>query len=146
MSSHTQPSGQPGGKPSGLPTPLRDNDDAATRRSLMRENESAILLAEAGYLVEQNPSVSGRKKPDYKIEGKIFDCYAPTTKNAYNIVDTIREKVEGGQSDRIVLNLDDSQVGPDALVEELNSIPIPKLQEILIVSDASIIEFFPFED
>jgi Contact-dependent growth inhibition CdiA C-terminal domain len=146
MSNHTKPSGQPGGKPSGTPTPLRDNDDAPTRRSLMREYESAVLLAEAGYLVEQNPSVPGSKKPDYKIEGKIFDCYAPTTKNAYNIVDTIREKVAGGQSDRIVLNLDDTQVSPDALLEELNSIPIPKLQEIIIVSNGSIIEFFPFDD
>jgi hypothetical protein len=112
----------------------------------LRENESAILLAEAGYLVEQNPSVPGSKKPDYKIEGKIFDCYAPETPDAYNIVETIRRKVGRRQSDRIVLNLDDSQVTIDTMIEQLNNNPIANLQEIIIVSDGSIIEFFPFED
>jgi hypothetical protein len=146
MSNHTKPSGQPGGKPSGTPTPLRDNDDAPTRRSLIRENESAILLAEAGYLVEQNPSVPGSKKPDYKIEGKIFDCYAPTTPDAYNIVETIRRKVGRRQCDRVVLNLDDSQVSQDSMISQLKNNPIANLQEIIIVSNGSIIEFFPFDD
>ena len=144
MSSHTQPSGQAGGQPSGLPTQLRDHDDAATRRSLMRENESAILLAEAGYIVEQNPSVPGSKKPDYKIEGKIFDCYAPETPDAYNIVETMRRKVGRRQCDRIVLNLEDSQVSRDTLIKQLKYNPIPSLQEIIIVSQGSILPFFPF--
>ncbi|MBE8614144.1 hypothetical protein CYG68_17350 [Morganella morganii] len=46
-------------------------------RSLNRENESAKILSESGFNVEQNPTVVGDKKPDYRINGGIFDNYAP---------------------------------------------------------------------
>jgi hypothetical protein len=88
----TQPLGQPGGRPTGYSRIPRYNDDADTTRSIERENESAIILANAGYNVEQNPTVSGDKNPDYRIEGRIFDCYAPSTKNFRNIIETIRGK------------------------------------------------------
>lgn len=46
-------------------------------RSLNRENESAKILSKSGFNVEQNPTVFGDKKPDYRINGEIFDNYAP---------------------------------------------------------------------
>jgi hypothetical protein len=72
--------------------------------------------------------------------------YAPETPDAYNIVETIRRKVGRRQCDRIVLNLDDSQVSQDSMIAQLKNNPIANLQEIIIVSNGSIIEFFPFDD
>ena len=46
-------------------------------RSLNRENESAQILSKSGFHVEQNPAVLGNKDPDYRINGEIFDKYAP---------------------------------------------------------------------
>jgi hypothetical protein len=85
MSDLTKPSGPEGGTPGGYPTQIRANDDGDTTRGKLRENESAIILARLGYNIEQNPPVSEDKNPDYQIEGRIFDCYAPSTSNSYNM-------------------------------------------------------------
>jgi hypothetical protein len=146
MSDFTKPSGPEGGTPGGSPAIIRAADDAQTTRGLMRENESAIILARAGYNVEQKPAVPGKENPDYKIEGRIFDCYAPSTAKVYNIVDTIAAKVGSGQADRIVLNLDDSKVSLEALRQQFISNPIPGLQEIIIIKEGIILEFFPFSE
>ncbi len=85
MTDLTKPSGPEGGAPAwGYPAIIRATDDAQTTRGLMRENESAIILARAGYSVEQKPTVPGKENPDYKIEERIFDCYAPSTAKVYN--------------------------------------------------------------
>ena len=143
MTNRTRPSGEPGGVPSGSPTRIEPKDDAETTRGKMRENETAVIMARAGYNVEQRPSIAGDKEPDYAIEGRIFDCYAPITAKAYNIAETISGKVGQGQTDRIILNLDDSNVSFAELREHLASNPIPGLQEIIVVKDGNIIEFFP---
>jgi peptidoglycan hydrolase-like protein with peptidoglycan-binding domain len=78
-SGRTVPTGTRGGRPTGRRTKIRAQDDTSTKRSHQRENESADMLANAGYKVEQNPTVSGTKKPDYLIEGRRFDCKAPDT-------------------------------------------------------------------
>jgi hypothetical protein len=75
---YTAPSGKRGGKPTGKRSTNKFDADADFKRGIMRENESADRLADAGYRVEQNPLVPGSKKhPDYRIEGELFDCYAP---------------------------------------------------------------------
>ncbi|CAD5945272.1 tRNA nuclease CdiA-2 [Planktothrix tepida] len=141
----TQPSGQTGGRPTGSPAKIRVHDDVDTIRGKCRENESAIILANAGYNVEQNPAISGDKEPDYKIEGRIFDCYAPSTANFYNIIETIRSKVERKQASRIILNLADSKVSVKNLKQQLIESSIEGLEEIIIITkDAQIIPFFPF--
>ncbi|MGJ3587566.1 hypothetical protein ACR9EG_13280, partial [Lactococcus lactis] len=84
-------------------------------RALERENESATKLAQAGYKIEQNPTVPGRKNPDYLIEGKVFDNVAPNTDRVRNVADRVKKKVEAEQTDRVVVNLGDSTVSADAL-------------------------------
>ena len=70
-------------KSKGRPAKILDQQDAATKRSLLRENESAKTLAQKGYDVEQSPLIEGTtKKSDYLIEGKVFDCYAPDSSKA----------------------------------------------------------------
>lgn len=154
--SHTKPSGQ--GELTGRPERIDPNDkDPANIRALTRQNESAVTLKNAGYKVEQGPTITAEdlqqnpglkptKNPDYRIEGEIFDAYSPSTSNARNIASVIENtKVATGQANRIVLNLDDSKVTMEAMRKQLEDYPIPGLKEMIIVKDGQVIPFFPFK-
>jgi len=132
------------GSLTGRPSRPKPNDDDSTKKSIERENQSARLLAENGYHVEQNPSPNKyNKEPDYKINGEYADCYAPSTSNPRNIVDTIASKTNKGQADRIVLNLDDSQVTLEAIKRCLLDNPIVGLKQIIVTRNGQVISFFP---
>ena len=141
----TKPSGQRGGKPFGERTTNKPNASSEYKRSIKRENEAADLLANEGYKVEQNPVVGGVKDPDYRIEGKIFDCYAPKTDNPRSIITHIAdEKIGKKQTERIVLNLVDSDVKRHALRQTLKDAPIDGLKEIIVIDKYNnIIRLFP---
>ncbi len=114
------------------------------KRGIKRENESADILADAGYKVEQQPVTTGPKNPDFRIEGRIFDNYAPTTDNARGIVDGIAKKVHSDQADRIVLNMSDTNVQRNELRQALNQNPVSGLKEILMVDKlGTIVHFYP---
>ncbi|WP_143261847.1 hypothetical protein [Allokutzneria sp. NRRL B-24872] len=145
-SSRTKPSGprNPTAKPGGFPARISPHDDAITVRSLARENESATILARHGYQVEQRPQVPGPKRPDYRVEGRIFDNYAPTTAKARNIAKEMATKVKKGQAARIVLNLHDSTVDLATMKTQLTEWPIPGLHEVVVIDkNDSVIDFFP---
>ena len=133
-------------KPSGTSTKITDKMDDATRRSLIRENEAAETIARNGYNIEQNPIVEGTtRNPDYRIEGKIFDCYSPAENTKIrNIASTIEEKViEKGQTNCVVLNLEDWKGNINELVNQLNEYPIEGLEEVLVVQDGKVISIYP---
>jgi hypothetical protein len=143
---HTEPSNapDPDATPSGKPDKIGVDDSAAKKLALQRENESASILAKDGYQVEQSPEVPGAKRPDYRIEGEIFDCYAPTTTNIRNIADRIGDKVADGQADRIVLNLADSPVSLEKLSAQLHDWPIEGLKEVKVIDgQGNVIDFYP---
>ncbi len=143
---HTQPSRDPdpNAEPGGRPTRIRDNDDAATKRSLQRENESARTLARQGYDVDQNPTVPGDKNPDYKIEGEVFDNYAPSGSNPRNVAANIQEKIDSGQTERVVLNLTDSDLDLDAMRAQLRDWPIEGLEEVIVIDkNGNVLNFYP---
>jgi hypothetical protein len=140
----TDPTGPQGGKPTGKRTVNKASADSGTKRSVELENGAADRLANAGYKVEQNPKVPGPKNPDYRIEGEIFDCYAPQSSNARNIVDGINKKVGEGQADRIVLNLEDSGVSRHELREALSQYGDKDLKEIILIDqNGNISRFYP---
>ncbi|WP_445299457.1 MULTISPECIES: CdiA C-terminal domain-containing protein [unclassified Microcoleus] len=93
--------------------------------------------------MEQNPIVSGSRNPDYKIEGRVFDCYAPTTSTPAKMISRLKEKNFQEQADRFVLNLDDTQASLADIQAQLNRYPSPKLQEIIVVRGGIILHFFP---
>ena len=140
---YTLPSGKMGGKPRGARTKTDGGGDKP--RGHGRENEAADTLARHGYDVEQNPGRNPYlKNPDYKIEGKYFDCYAPTAKTEPNrIRKGIEAKVKEKQADRVVLNLDDSPKTPDEMKELLAKDPVPGLKEVITIKDGNIQHIFP---
>ncbi|MGW3046308.1 CdiA C-terminal domain-containing protein, partial [Kitasatospora sp. NPDC001159] len=145
-SMETRPSGSPdpNATPGGRVTPIDKSADATTVRSITRENESAEILAKNGYKVEQNPKVPGDKNPDYRVEGEIMDCYAPTTDKPRAISHKIQEKVDEGQADRIVLNMSDTPVDMDAMRKQLNDWPINGLKEVKVIDKAgNILHLYP---
>ena len=112
---------------------------------MIRENESAETFAKKGYDIKQNPYLPNtNKNPDYLIDNKVFDNYAPSTKSARNIATNIEKKILEEQTERIVLNLNDSAVELDKLTKQLKDYPIQGLKEILIVKNNQIIPFYPF--
>jgi hypothetical protein len=117
----------------GEPTPIRPNDDEATRRAIQRENESAQLLSGSGLDVVQNPVVAGPKKPDYLINGEVYDHYAPSTDVPRNIWSEVQGKVEKGQTNNVVISLRDSDVQEEALRRQFEEWPIEGLREVIII-------------
>ncbi|SDM25741.1 CdiA C-terminal domain-containing protein [Allokutzneria albata] len=142
----TRPSRSPDptAKPGGYPARVYPDDEDETVRGITRENESAAILARHGYVVEQRPRVPGRKKPDFRIEGRIFDNYAPSSARARNIASEMAVKIEEEQTDRIVLNLRDTPVELVAIKTQLTDWPIPGLREVIMIDkNDTVIDFFP---
>lgn len=121
--------------------------DDATRTSLEMENEAAKTIAKNGYDIDQNPTISNSSRnPDYKIEGKIFDCYSPESSTPVrsiwsNVEDKVVTKL---QTRRIVLNLDRWNGSINYLTTQFESYTIEGLVEILIVQDGNVFRFYPF--
>ncbi|GAB2966892.1 CdiA C-terminal domain-containing protein [Saccharothrix stipae] len=134
----------PNAQPSGERTKINPKNDADTKRSLQRENESATTLARAGYDIEQNPTVPGGKNPDYRIEGRIFDAIAPITPLPRSIASRIKNKIDLGQADRFVVNLVDSPVDAAALRKQLHDWPIPGLKEVIVIDKSgNVLHLYP---
>jgi hypothetical protein len=139
----TRPSGDEGGEPTGRRSINETNATSEMKRGIERENASADLLAKKGYKVQQNPDVPGGKKPDYRIEGRTFDNYAPTTDNPRGIVQGINAKVGSGQADRIVLNLSDSKAMPFQVRQALNDYGSKSLREVIVISQDGSVSRYP---
>lgn len=131
--------------PSGPPEALEG--DARKLRGLQRQNEAAALLAKSGYEVQQSPPQRDNgTRPDFIIEGDYFDCYAPTSDNPKNVRTGIRDKVKKRQADRIILDLNDSKLTPEALRDRLHRDPIHGLCEIKIVKGGRVTDFYPWDE
>ncbi|MDR7325427.1 MULTISPECIES: CdiA C-terminal domain-containing protein [Catenuloplanes] len=156
----TQPTGEEGGEPSGRPTRINPRDDYPTRRSLEMENSAAARLAAEGYRVEQNPSPQDvaqarqnagdaglpQKRPDYLIEGRVFDAYSPTAsdKAVHYLADEVQAKIVKGQTQRVVVNLEDWRGDVDALRRHFHDSPVPNLKELKIITpEGGIIQVVP---
>ena len=129
--------GKVAGELTGTRTAISSADDAATIRSLTRENESAATLANNGYKVEQNPAtLPNGKNPDYIVNGQVFDNYAPSTSSARNAASEIQGKVAKGQTENVVVNLADTTITPAQLQAQLTSYPIPGLKQVVVIDQA----------
>jgi hypothetical protein len=143
----TKPSGQadPDAKPRGRPESLSKNDNPTTIRAKGREVHSAETLAKQGYDVEQRPgTLPNGRNPDFRIEGKVFDNYAPTASKPRSIWSAVKEKVENDQTDRVVVNLGDSDADLGALRSQFNDWPVSNLKEVMVIDRAgNIVHLYP---
>ena len=149
------PTREPQGTPERIPQNPKTPKEIERARALTLQNEAAETLSQAGYRVEQKPQLTNidlmsnpwfrkTRKPDYKIEGEIFDCIAPEAGTSVrNIASRIHVKIESGQARRIVLNMGESTVTVDELKEELKKNPIQGLDQILVVKDGKVINLYP---
>ena len=140
IQSHTKPTGVKGGKPAGK----RTLETGSQKHKHMRENESADLLAKNGYKVKQNPdTLPNGKNPDFEIEGKVFDNLAPGSSNIDQVRKGISRKINEGQTERIVLNLDDSPFSPNDISDMLARKPKEGLSEVIGIKNGKITKIFP---
>jgi hypothetical protein len=132
-------------------------DEKTFANSIKRQNEAAELLAKNGHQVEYQPKVETftermrypwldpKKKPDFKIEGEIFDGYSPSkNKTAKQVLGEIKDKVDDNQTRRILLNLDDSKLNPTDIAKQLRVNKIQFLDEIIAVKNGKITKVYPF--
>jgi hypothetical protein len=126
-------------------------------RGIKRQNKAAEVLAKNGYRVEYQPKVETftermrypwldpKKKPDFKIEGEIFDAYSPNKNtDITNVLKAVEKKTIDGQARRILLNLDDSNLTPAEIIRELRVNKIEFLDEIITVKNGKITKIYPF--
>jgi hypothetical protein len=146
----TQRTGPAGGAPSGHPTHIEPEADAETRRSLELENSGAVVIAGRGYETHQNPTKgevaqarldtgdvgNPRKDPDYLLEGRVFDCYSPIKpdKAVRGIWAEAKRKVDVGQTQRVVVNLEDWRGDMSALRKQFADWPIEGLKEVKVIT------------
>jgi hypothetical protein len=139
----THRTGQPGGSPTGHPKRIEPGEDATVRRSLEMENSGAVVLADRGYQIQQNPTKAEvaqarldagdvgdpNKDPDYLLEGRVFDCYSPVkpTKGVRGIwTQTGTEDWRGDMS---------------ALRKQFADWPVPGLKEVkAITRDGDVVQ------
>lgn len=152
----TEPSGTPSPiqEPTGPRTKIPEKADAATKRALRLENETADELATAGYKVRQNPTAeelaqagyTGKGNPDLLIEGKVFDVYSPergtTVKNIFRAVN---DKVLEEQTTRVVVNLSETSISIPRLIREFAQQrgTVPALQEVIVVRKGFVKRIYP---
>ena len=147
--SSTQPSGKKGGLPEG-------NYATGKDRGWTKQNESANTFAKEGYHVKMLDEIEGGNghgikegsNPDFLIEGKVFDHYAPSsTKSANGIAEEIKRKTKN-QADRIVLNLDGftearvAEVSQKIIGKTNQNGDLRRLQELFIIREGKIEHLF----
>lgn len=74
------------------------------------------------------------RQSDYRIDGEIFDCYAPKTGDARDIWKEIAKLVYYGGVFNLALNLMDATVTIEEVKEQLLSQPIAGLGKLWVIS------------
>ena len=145
------------GNPEKVPSNPKTIAEKIFTRSIQKQNEAAGVMSKNGYLVEYQPKITAQvrmsrfpwlkegKKPDFKIEGEIFDALSPDKNTRIsNIIKRITDKTVKGQARRILLNLDDSKVSISELAKELRLSKLQFLDEVIVVKNGKITKIYPY--
>ncbi|WP_341184745.1 CdiA C-terminal domain-containing protein [Paenibacillus sp. FSL H7-0756] len=145
----TEPSLPAGGKPKG-------NYGEGDSHGIKKQNDTDNFLADSGYDIKMLDEIEGGNghgikegsNPDFLIEGKVFDCYAPKPEGQVKtLINEIAKKTKE-QSARIVLNLDNFP--NEKVTEIINTLlrkanpngDLKRLEELILVKDGKIIRVF----
>lgn len=131
----TLPSAKPDVRaiPGGAPKRASNKSSDLDRESVRLENQSARRLSVLGYQVEQLLEKGPGRHPDFGIEGRTFDHYAPSTANARNVWSEMKAKVDKIQANRIVLDLSRYAGTREQLFEQFRKWKIGGLMEVLVL-------------
>lgn len=100
------------------------------------------MRADRAYDPGRHPWLETGTFPAFRIEGRYFDHYAPTTGSARSIWSQVAVRVTIGQANRMALNLADSPASVEELREAFRC-PIEGLEEVLALADERIVHLFP---
>jgi Contact-dependent growth inhibition CdiA C-terminal domain len=145
------------GTPEKIPTKITTSKVSEQARGLRRQNEAAEIMSKNGYHVEYQPKITETermskfpwfeegRKPDFKIEGEIFDGYSPNKSTSIqNVIKSVKKKTENNQARRILINLDDSNVSIPNLAKELRLSKLPLLDEVIVIKHGKITKIYPY--
>ena len=151
--------------PDGQPEAIHPNEAPQMRADKTFQNDNAVLLAQHGLEVRQQPGIddSGSRvvgpsgnpiTADYSINGHLFDHKVPHTENAGSFVgntlfNAARRYLErGSQADRFVVHLDGTPITPELLADALErhqqrTTSTVRIQEVLVVWAGNVIPIWP---
>jgi len=130
--------------PEGDPEEINARGSTVLQESIRIQNQSARIIAAAGYRIRQLPKSDEQKSPDYEIEGRIFDCYAPgSDTKADGIRTKIRAKLRSRQADRFVVSLERSPISVEELRGHLARMAPTGLQEVLAIKNGAVRRVWP---
>lgn len=137
----TRPSGKPdpNAKPRGVKREMPRPNHPSFQR-IQREVETCAALARAGYDVEVLPDKSSEKvkRPDMRLEGRLFDVYSPTG-NVQTARTKLRRKANELQARRAVVNLADAKFTAEELWEVLRRSPPSGVEEVIAFVDGEFV-------
>ena len=95
-------------------------------RMALEEEKAAQALSDMGYKVKFNDGqitkdrmlkegLNPAKNPDLEVNGKIFDIYTPQSTSTISQVDGVLDKVQKGQTHRVVVNVSEAYDTPERL-------------------------------
>ena len=98
-------------------------------------------------LARQNTGDTGDplSKPDYLLEGRVFDCYSPGERTSVrNLWTATRQKIVDEQTQRVVINLQDWRGDMSALRKQFADWPVENLKEVkAIMPNGDIAQIIP---
>lgn len=100
------------------------------------------MAIELNPLIKTTDNIREGAQPDYRINGEIFDNYAPNNKaDVEQIRNQISRKIKRKQTYRIIINLDDSDVAITDIKTMLRiRKPIQNLQQLIILKNRQLIK------
>ena len=98
----------------------------AAHKMALEEEKAAHALSDMGYKVKFNDGqitkdrmlkegLNPAKSPDLEVNGKIFDIYTPQSTSSISQVDGVLDKVQKGQTHRVVVNVSETYDAPEKL-------------------------------
>jgi Contact-dependent growth inhibition CdiA C-terminal domain len=128
----------------GDPEDVGPRAPAHVQESIRIQNRTADVLASAGYRVRHLRRVHGSPSPDYDIEGRAFDCYAPERNTPLDTIRTrLKSKMNQKQAYRFVVNLDRTQHSAEDLRTYFAGRASNRMQELIVIKDGVISRIWP---
>ena len=147
----TRPTAPIGGTPGGIRSTSEPGATSEKKAGIDSENQVADKTAAAGYPTIQNPTegpnppltpermiaegLKPNKKPDLLLSNRVFDTYTPRVDAPASIRTGVAEKIEAGQTHRVVVDLRQTTQTEASVRAILRAQPISGLKEVIVLTE-----------